>query len=427
MVVSGSLTMIGPTIDMIWVGKLGTTPMAGVGVSGMVVQLVDAIHIGLTVGVRAMVARFTGAGDAEAANHAAKQAFVVSIAFCIIIAIIGIFFAKPILILLGVGPDVANEGALYLRIMLVGSVFMSFRTLTEAIMQASGDAINPMKIAVFYRLFHVALCPCLIFGWWLFPQLGIGGAAVTNIFSQALGATLGLWLLFTGRTRLQLTLKNFRLDPNTILRMLKIGLPPSVVGLQTTFVQLLFMWFITPFGTLAIAAHSMCQRVQVFMQTVGRGVGQASGVLIGQNLGARQPERAKKSGWLAAGLVSTITVITSAIILIWPESIVRIFSTDPDLVSLGSTFLLIYVAGSLGSGLIAVFVGSLQGAGDTLVPMLVNLLNMWLLTMPLAFFLTRYTDIGVFGVRWAMVASTTVSGIFYTIYFQGGRWKLKEV
>jgi len=427
MIVGGSLNMLGPTIDMIWVGKLGAASIAGVGVSGMVVMLVNSMMMGLFMGLRAMVARFIGAGDAKGANHVAQQALVVSIAYSMTMAIIGILFAEPILAVFGLESEVITEGAAYLRINFIGMVTMCFRTMTEATMQASGDSVRPMWVAVFFRLFHIALCPFLVFGWWFFPRFGVTGAAMTNVISQGIGATLGLWFLFSGRTRLRLTLRNFRIDPATIWRLVKLALPASVTAMERTLGNLVLMWFMAPFGTLAVAGHTLNQRIEFFLHVPAMGLGQAAGVLAGQNLGAKQPERAERTGWLASGLLSGVMSIASLVVLLWAENIIHIFSAEPELVELASTFLRIATASYIVMGLTAALQQCVNGAGDTMVPMIVMLLNMWLVQIPLAFFLPRITSLDVYGVRWAIVAGSVSSAIAYTIYYRLGRWKYKRV
>ena len=427
MIVGGSLNMLGPTIDMIWVGKLGAAAIAGVGVSGMIVQLVNSLTMGLYQGVRAMVARFIGAGDTEGANHIARQALVISLVYSLTMATIGHFFAEPIMRLMGVGPDIVAQGAPYLRINFIGMITMSFRNMTESMMQASGDSRTPMWIAVFFRLIHIAVCPFLIFGLWIFPRMGVNGAATTSVFSQGLGASLGLLVLFSGRTRLKLTLKNFRIDPGIIWRLLKVGIPAAITAMQRTLGNLVLIWITAPFGTLAVAAHSLNQRVEMFLQMPAMGLGQAAGVLAGQNLGARQPERAEKTGWLAAGFLSGVFLIISLAVLLWAESIVRIFDNDPALIVIASMFLRIACANWVVMGLTNVFQQCVNGAGDTMVPMVIMLVNMWLMQIPLAFFLPRITDLGVYGVRWGIVAGTVAAAVIYTIYFRLGRWKHKSV
>lgn len=427
MMIGGSINMLGPTIDMIWVGKLGSSSIAGVGVSGMVVMLVNSMMMGLYMGLRAMVARFIGAGDIKGANHVAQQSLVINVVYSLIMAAIGIFFARPILVLLGVGPDVVEQGVPYLRIQFIGMVTMSFRNMAEATMQASGDSKSPMWIDLFFRAFHIIFCPFLIFGWWFFPSLGVSGAALTNVFSQGIGASLGLWLLLSGRTRLKLTLRGFRIDPGIIWRLVKLALPASITAMERTLGNLILMWFITPFGTLAVAAHTLNQRVEMFLNMPAMGLGQAAGVLAGQNLGAKQPERAVKTGWLGAGFLSGVMLVISVAVLLWAEGIVRIFSSEPELVKLAATFIRIAATSYVMMGFGAVLSQCINGAGDTLPPMLIMLLNMWLVQVPLAYFLPRITDLGVFGVRWAIVIGSVTAAIIYALYFLSGRWKRKKV
>jgi putative MATE family efflux protein len=427
MIVGGSLNMLGPTIDMIWVGKLGAAAIAAVGVSGMIVQLANSLTMGLYQGLRAMVARFIGAGDIEGANHIARQAVVISLAYSLVMAAIGHFYARSIMRLIGVGGDVVALGAPYLSINFIGMVTMSFRNMTESIMQASGDSRTPMWIAVFFRFVHIAVCPLLIFGLWIFPKMGVNGAATTAVFSQGIGAGLGLWFLSSGRTRLHLNFKHFRIDFGMIWRLLKVGIPSSIAAMQRTLGNLVLVVIIGPFGTLAVAAHSLNQRVEMFLQMPAMGVGQAAGVLAGQNLGARQPARAERTGWLAAGFLSGAFMLVSVAILIWAENIVRIFDSDPGLVAVASLFLRIACANWVVMGLTNVFQQCVNGAGDTVVPMVIMLVNMWLMQIPLAYFLPRITGLGVYGVRWGIVAGTVGAAVIYTIYFSTGRWKSKMV
>jgi len=419
--------MVGPTVDMIWVGRLGSASIAGVGVAGIAVMLVQSALMGLFMGLRAMVARFVGAGDEKSANHVAQQAVVIGAASSVILAIIGIFFAEGILTLVGVAPDVIALGAAYLRIQFIGMVAMSFRMMTDGVMQASGDATTPMKIAFAFRFLHVALSPFLIFGWWLFPRLGVSGAALTNVISQSLGTGLGFWILMTGRSRLRLSFRRFRIDPGIIWRMIRVGLPASVMGMQTNLGQFILMSVIAPFGTLAVAAHTLNQRIEMFLFMPAWGLGIAAGVLVGQNLGAKQPARAERTGWLAAGIVEGFIVICSLAILIWAETFVHIFSSDPGVVSIGATFLRIATAGYIAMGLPVVLQQCISGSGDTIPPMLVSIATMWLVQLPLAYFLSRFTNLEVYGVRWAIVVGMVVGAIAYTVYFRLGRWKRKVV
>ena len=427
MTVGSTLNTLGPTIDMIWVGKLGSAAIAGVGVSGMIVMLMNSARMGLQTGTRALVARFVGAGDAEGANHVAQQAFVISAAFSVVMAVIGILLAETILRAFGVEPEVVREGSAYMRIMFVGAVAMSFRMMAEGIMQASGDTVTPMRISIAFRLVHVVLCPFLIFGWWIFPRLEVSGAAITNVISQSLGVTIGLWVLFTGRSRLRLTMKNFRLDPGTIWRIVRVGIPATITGVERTFANVVLVKFIVPFGTAAVAAHTVCQRVTNFLHMPGMGLGRGAGVLAAQNLGAKLPQRAERTSWIAAGLYTGVMVIGSIVVWLWAENIVRIFNTEPEVVEITSAFLRIAIGSFLVFGVVMVLSESLNGVGDTMVPMITTLLTMWGMQVPLAYFLPRITPLGVYGIRWAIVAAIVMRAVIYSTYFKSGRWKRKRV
>jgi len=427
MVVNNSLNMLGPTIDMVWVGRLGPAAIAGVGAAGMGMMILMPAMMGLTMGTRAIIARAIGAGDEWEANHAAQQAFVLSIGFSMCIAIIGIFFSEAILRLLGMKPEVVDQGGNYLRIIFVGSIAMSGRFISTSIMQASGDAKSPMKVMIFTRLFHILLSPFLILGWWIFPRFGTNGAALTNIFSQSLGLGLSLWILLSGRTRLTLTLRGFKIDPPIILRMVRIGVPALVSGVAQPFAMTLLMRIIASFGTLAVATYALCNRIQMLLMMAGMALGMAAGIIAGQNLGAKQPDQAEKSIWLAVGIVQLIMLCGSFILYFGAHDIVRIFSPDPALLTIATNYLRILTVGFAIMGLNMVVMQSLTGVGDTVPPMALNLLMMWIVQIPLAYYLPSITKLGVYAIPWAAVASMYLGTICFFIYFRTGRWKTKIV
>ena len=442
MMVSSSLNMLGPTIDMIWVGKLGSSAIAAVGVAGIGVQLVMSAIMGLAMGMRAIIARFIGARDLQSANYVAVQAFLVSAVVSAIIALVGAFLAEPIMRLFPLEEEVILQGAAYLKIVFVGGIVMVVRMMCEGAMQAAGDAVTPMWIGILFRFLHVALCPFLVLGWWVFPQLGVSGAAYTNIISQTLGLGLSLWVLFTGRSiyfspirkmvclgqsQMKLSLDNFRVDPGVIWRIIRIGIPSSIMGMQMGLAGFVFVRIIAPFGTFAVAAHTISQRVEMVLFMPIMGLGMAAGTLAGQNLGANRPERAEKGGWLAAMVALAMMAVFSLGLLLGAESVVTIFNKEPGLVEMGSKFIRIATAGYFLIGLVMVLQFCISGAGDTIPPMVISLLMMWLIQLPLAYVLPKYTSLGVYGIRWAMVISIIAGTVAYTTYFKLGRWKRKKV
>ena len=427
MMITQLVTTLGPTVDMIWVGKLGSASVAGVGISGMVVMLMNTARMGLQMGTRALIARFVGQGDKDQANHVAQQTFVISIVFAIVTAIIGIFLAEHIMAAFGVEPEVVSEGAAYMRIQLIGMISMSLQMMSQSIMQASGDAFTPMIIGVGGRFFHIVLCPFLVFGWWIFPDMGVSGAAMTGVISQGLAGLVGLWFLYTGRTRLTLTFKNFRFDSIMIWRIVKIGLPGSINGMGRTGATLLLTMFIVPFGTYAVAAQSLMERLDRFIQMPAMALGQTAGVLAGQNLGAGQPERAEKTAWLAVWLFTAFISVVSVAIWFFADNIITLFNNEPEMIEVAGNFLRITIVTYMSFGFVMVLMQCINGVGDTLTPMIVTIVTMGCIMLPLAYFLPRVTNLDVYGVRWAMVTGNLSRAAVYLVYFKMGRWKRKRI
>ena len=423
----GALYAVNLVLEMIWVGKLGPASIAGVGVAGFIVILVVTVKTGFGAGERALVARYVGAGDIAGANHIAGQAFIISAVYGSLVTLIGLFFIQPLFGLFALESGAVAEGVKYLHILLSGWLTEAFWMTSFSVMQSSGDTITPLKIAVIIRVVNALLCPFLVLGWWIFPPLGVSGAAITYITATALGMCLCFFVLFTGKTRVKLSLQDFYPDTQTIRRILKIGLPASVAGLGKAFGDLVLTSIMIPFGTLALAAHNLLSRIESFINTPGMGFGTGAGVLVGQNLGAGQPGRAAKSGWLATALVLGFMIICILVLLMWADNIVGLFTVNPDLIKTGVSFIRIAVAGYLGMSIVFIMQNSISGAGDTLIQMLVSLSMMWLVQLPLAYLFTHYTDLGAFGVRWAIVCSFTSGAIAYLIYFRAGRWKRKKV
>jgi putative MATE family efflux protein len=413
--------------EMIWVGRLGAASVAGVGVAFIVVMLIMTAQVGLSVAARAMVARFIGAGDDAGANHVALQAAIISTLYGLIMTLVGFTFAGAIMGLFRLDAAVIAEGAAYLRVFSLAWIPISFWLMTYGMIQASGDPVSPMKIELIMRSTHLILTPVLVLGWWVVPRLGVTGAALSSLVVEILGTSLALWYLLSGRTRLRLRLRGARLDPGMMWRLVRIGIPACVMNLQGSISGIVLTSLMAPFGTLAVAGHALINRIQlaVFLPTYGLSLG--AGVLTGQNLGAGQPERAEKGGWLAAGLAAAFSVAFTLIVLFMAESIAGLFSSDQALIRTTSAFLRIAAAAYLVSGFGSALQQCISGAGDTAVPMAVSLLTVWGLQIPLSFLLPGVTGWGVYGVRWAMVAPAVAGAAAYAIYFRTGRWKRKNV
>jgi putative MATE family efflux protein len=427
MIIMESLFVISQVVDMIWIGRLGPSAIAGVGVAAIVTQLVMAMDFGLIVGVRAMVARFVGAGDMKTANHVAAQALILSASWGALMMLIGMTLARPIIGLFGLEAEVVNQGISYMRVLFAGWITMDLLVMCLYVIQSSGDTIRPMFLEGFLRVIHISLCPFLVLGIGIFPRMGVAGAALSNIISQTIGSIVCLWLLFGGYTRLHLKKNDFRVDFGVMWRILKIGIPALIMNVQRSFGTFILTWLIAPFGTLAVAAHSLASRLEMFIMMPPMALGMGAGVLVGQNLGAQQPARAEKSAWVAVGLFQAFMTFCSVVILIWAEKIMGIFTTDPGLIDIGSDFIRISAAMFFVMSVATVLQNCIASAGDTVPNMIISIAVIWVTQIPLAWLLSKYTGLGVYGIRWALVISTAVGALVYFAYFRAGRWKLKKV
>ena len=426
LIITNSLNVLGPTVDMIWMGRLGPDYVAAVGVAATVIMLVSAFLMGVFTGLRSMVSRYMGAKDQQLAVHTAQQALATAAIFGVLLAIMGILLDRWILELMGVAPEVVEIGSAYMRINFIGMIAMGVRFATDGTMQASGDTMTPMKLAVIFRIVHIFLCPFLVFGWGFFPAMEANGAAITNVISQTLGSLLGLGILMSGRSRLRLSFNKFRFDPRIIWKLISIGIPASIMMLQMQLGQLIMTALVTSFGTVAVAAHTICQRLDMLLLMPLMGIGVSAGVLVGLNLGAKQPERAEKSGWMAVLISEIILIMAGAAILFWPSAVVDIFSLDPDLGAIADNYIRIAALGYMIMAFYLVLQNCITGAGDTLPPLLIGLVIVWVIQIPLGWLFTK-TGLGVYGVRWAVVIGQVLAMIAYSIYFRSGRWKKKRI
>jgi putative MATE family efflux protein len=422
-----TLYVVSQVFDLVWVGRLGSTAVAGIGIAFVIVMLVTSLDFGMVVGARAMVARYVGANDIKTANHIAAQALVLVCAWGLVMTALGLTLAGPVMRLMGLEPGVITEGVAYMRVTFAGWITMDVMIVVLYIVQSSGDTIRPLILEALTRVIHIALCPFLVLGIGVFPRLGVGGAALASVIGQTVGAGLALWLFFGGATRLRVARHDFRLDLKIIGRILRIGLPALLTNLQRSFGMFVITWLVVPFGTLAVAATSIVSRVEMFVTLPGLGLGMGAGVLAGQNLGAGRPERAEKSGWLAAGVLQVTMVGVSGLILVLANGIAGIFTDDPELIRLGSTFLRIASVAFLVMACTSVLQSCIAGAGDTVPTMITGFIVNWVVQLPLALLLSRFTSLGVLGIRWAVVGGVTVGTVIYISYFRLGRWKLKKV
>lgn len=425
--VNGALRTVDQLADLVWAGFFGSLAIAGMGVAQQYVGLAFTARMGLDVGMRAMVSRAVGMGDTRLAEHVVFQAATITLGYSLMMVLIGVFLTEVLLGLLGVSDAVIVQGTTYMRILLIGQAVMGFQMWASQSLSAAGDTLTPMRAGVIARVIHLTASPILMFGLVGVPQMGLPGAALGTVLSHLVSLALLLSVLFRGSSRLHLRLRDFSFDGPMVWRLLKIGGPASVNGMERGLAQLFMVRLVAPFGDIAVAAFSITRRVENFAQMGSRGLGMASGIIVGQNLGAGKPERARETIRWAAIYVVLITAVFSGLVMTFPGGFLTLFTRDPAFLDVARTWLVIAAAGYVGLALGQVAQQSFQTAGDTLVVMLITLGTMWFLELPLAWYLTRSTDVGQFGVAWAMLAAMVARPLIYVPYYYWGRWMRVQV
>ncbi|MBI4312301.1 MAG: MATE family efflux transporter [Chloroflexi bacterium] len=423
-IIEGVLNVLDQMVDLLWAGRLpgGFRTLAGVGVAQTFTQFGMMARQGLDMAARAMISRAVGAGNIPLANHIALQAFTLTGVYSLIMIAVGVLFTDIFLRLIGASDAVQAEAAMYMRIQFIGMATQGFRMASGAALQSAGDVMSPLRATTLTRIAHIILTPFLIFGWWVFPEMGLAGAALANVVAQLAGCAVNFQALMGGRSRLHLTLRGYRVDYPLLWRMLKLGTPASLAGTERATAQLVLLGFVSPFGDVALAAYALTRRMEMFANFGSMGLGQASGILVGQNLGAGKPERARQAiGW-ALLYVGIMKSVVGAFIVAFPFLLITVFTSDTDVVELTSVWLRIQVFAAILMGMSMVFQQSFNTAGDTMAPLLVTLVGVWFVELPVAWLLSHTLGIGPLGIGWAAIAGMSARIVGYVPYFYWGRW-----
>jgi len=413
--------------DMFWVGKLGAVSLAAVISSAFLIWIIYSLVGAVSIGVTALVARFIGAKQPDQAAFSARQAYLFSIVFAICLTVPGMLFTKWAFVLMGTAPDVTHLGIRYLRIIFAGAITFFLIDVFSALFRASGDTKTPMLVIGGSLALNIILDPFLIFGWGPFPRLGTDGAALASVFSQCLGSLLFILLVRRGKLAFKFSLvPKWDLDFSVVWRILRIGIPASSAWILFSVVYLFINKIVALFGTDAIAALGIGNRMESVSFLTCIGFSTAASTLVGQNLGAGKPGRSSEAAWKTAGISVLVTGFVSAMFLAFPRQIASFFISDPRVIEIGIGYLRILALSQTFMALEIVFEGAFGGAGNTVPPMVVSIAGS-AARIPLAYLLAVHWGIGINGVWWAITSTSIVKGIASALWFRQGRWKTKKI
>jgi putative MATE family efflux protein len=414
-------------VDIFFVSKLGANAVATVGLTESMITIVYAVSIGLATATTSMVSRRIGEKNPEGASKAAVQAIITGISVSVLIGIPGAFFAKDLLEGMGASGEIVRQMAGYTRIMLGGNIVIMLLFIINAVFRSAGDAAVAMRVLWVGNIINIVLDPCLIFGLGPFPELGVKGAAIATTTGRGIAVLYQFLLLFFGNKRISLSLSHIGIDLKVIIRLLKLSFGSIGQNLIGTSSWIALVRIISVFGSEIVAGYTIAIRIVSFTLLPSWGISNAASTLVGQNLGAKKPERAERAvmitGWINMILLGTVGLIY----VLFPAPFIRLFIHDPVVIKAGTECLRIVSLGFISYGFGMVLVNSLNGAGDTSTPLKINIFAFWMLEIPLAWFLSIRSGMEEQGVFTAIVVAETVMTITAYIIFRRGKWKLKEI
>lgn len=427
MVLEMVLESLFAVVDIYFVNKIGIDASSTVVLTEASLSILYSVAWGLAIGVTALVARRAGEKNFKAASEIAVQAILLGTFLSLIISVIGFIFPKEILTLMGATDKVASENYLFTQIMLTGNIVIMLLFINNAVFRGVGNASIAMKALLMANAINIVLDPLLILGIGPFPKLGIVGAAVATTFGRLCAVLYQFYHLFHGKALIQLVFKQFTVQLSLMRSILKTsagGMFQFIIG-SCSWIFLAMI--IAESGTAAVSGYGTAIRICIFTLLPAWGMANAAATLVGQNLGARQPERAEKSVWRTAFLTFCFFAIVAIIFFVFGEQLMRFFTSDEAAITAGTQCLHILAIGYIFFAYGMIISQAFNGAGDTKTPTYINLFVFWALQIPIAYFLAKFLKLGPVGVYTAIAVSETVLAIISIIVFKKGKWKLVKV
>jgi len=427
MFVGTTLQNLQAVIGLFWVGRLGSQSVAALAMSGTLLMMLFPVVMGLATGTVAVVSRSIGAGQVDRATEAGGQSLVVALVCGIIAGVAGWVWAGDLCRLQGATGEVARLSVQYLQIAFLGcfTVFLLF--IGNSILQASGNTFIPMVAMIVTTVLNLVLDPIFIFGLLGMPRMGVEGAALAMVLAQAVGVVIVLRALVRGKSGVRVGFADWQFKFEPAWRLIKIGIPSSGQMLSRSLMSVVLMGIVARYGEAAVAAFGIGARFHMMALMPAFVLGNAAGAMVGQNLGAKQPDRAERVAWLATGFDAVIMVVMAAGLTIFAAPLIRLFDDAPDVVSMGVAYLRVTSFFHVFAALSIVLGRALQGAGSTVAPMVSTIVGLWGVQIPLAIFLARHMTPATNGIWWSVSIAIVVNGLMTAAWFMTGRWKKKDV
>jgi len=414
-------------VDIYFVNKISSEASATVGLTEAALTILYSVAWGLAMGLMALVARRTGEKNFTAASDVAAQGIIVAVFFSLIITLIGFIFPKEILAFMGASNKVVQENYRFTQIMLTGNIVIMLLFVNNAIFRGAGDASIAMRTLLIANAINIVLDPLLIFGVGPFPKMGLLGAAVATTIGRSVGVLYQVYHLFNGKEMIKLARRQFVINTLIIRNILNTSFGGMFQFIIGSCSWIFLARIIAESGESTTSGYITAIRICIFTILPAWGLANAAATLVGQNLGAGQPERAEKSVWRTAFLALLFFAAVAIIFFFFGEVLMRFFTSDAEAIKSGTLCLRILAIGYIFFAYGMVMVQAFNGAGDTKTPTIINLFTYWLLQIPLAYFMAKYLHMGPLGVYIAIGISETILAAVSIIIFKQGKWKLIKV
>jgi putative MATE family efflux protein len=427
MVLEMGMESIFAVMDVFFVSRLGPDAVATVGLTESMLTLVYTAAIGLSIGVAAVVARRIGEKRPDAAAEAAVQGIALGLGMAALVACLGLTLAPRLLAVMGASPAVTAIGSTYTRVMLGGSATVLLLFLINAIFRGAGDAAIAMRVLWLANAINILLGPCLIFGLGPFPRLGVTGAAVATTIGRGTGVLYQLYRLSRGDGRVVVRRTDLVLRPAIMTHLVELSGSGTFQVLVGTASYIGLVRIVSSFGSAAVAGYTIAIRLVIFWMLPSWGLANAAATMVGQSLGARDPDRAERAVWIAARYNMAVLGFVGLIFIFFAGPIVSLFTHDATAGPMGALALRTMSFGFVFYALGMVLTQSFNGAGDTWTPTWINLFCFWLWEIPLAYVLARVLGFGPLGVFLAIMIGYSSLALVSMVLFRRGRWKLRKV
>ena len=414
-------------VDVFWVGRLGSDAVATVGLTESMLYLVFAVGLGLSLATTAMVARRIGEKNPAAAADAGIQAIVIGIVFSVLVGAPCLYFAPNLLRLMGATPQIVATGSGYARIALGGCGAVMLLFLNNAIFRGAGDAAIAMRLLWVSNIINLILDPCLIFGWGPFPKLGVTGAALATFTGRSIGVLYQFYRLLRGTERICILHQQIRVHFDVLLRLLRVSLM-GILQFAIAMTSWIFLVrIVSGFGADALAGYTIAIRIVTFVILPSWGLSNAAATLVGQNLGAKRPDRAEQSVWRTGFYNMLFLGAIGVFFVFFAEPVVSLFTNDTTVIPLAASALRILSYGNIAYAYGMVMLQAFNGAGDTTTPTIVNFFGFWLLEIPLAYWLAIPAHLRSNGVFISIVVAEAVIAAAGVLLFRRGTWKQQRI